>query len=122
MAFGSQAQPDCSAALDLYLAAAGHAEDQAGWLFRAVKHAREGARMRRATLDQIFRKYAAIAKLSEGVSPHSARATFITEALSREHPVEAVQRTVGRAPISTTLSYDKRDQHPRKSACFAVGY
>ena len=65
--------PDCSAALDLYLATAGHAEDRNGWLFRAVKHAREGARMHRATLDQIFRRYAAIAKLPDGVSPHSAR-------------------------------------------------
>ena len=114
--------PDCSAALDLYLEAAGHREDRQGSLFRAVKHAREGAGLHRATLDQIFRKYAALAKLPEGASPHSARATFITEALSRDHPAEAVQQTVGHAHISTTLAYDKRDQHPRKSASFVVRY
>jgi hypothetical protein len=33
-----------------------------------------------------------------------------------------VQRTVGHAHISTTLAYDKREDHPRKSASFAVGY
>jgi integrase len=56
------------------------------------------------------------------VTPHAARATFITEALEKEHPAEAVQRTVGHAHISTTLAYDKREDHPRKSASFAVGY
>jgi site-specific recombinase XerD len=50
------------------------------------------------------------------------RATLITEALERGHPAEAVQRTVGHAHISTTLAYDEREHHPRKSASFVVGY
>ena len=69
-----------------------------------------------------FQKYARLVGVPEGVTPHSARATFITEALEHDHPAEAVQRTVGHASVTTTLAYDKRDHHPRKSASFAVRY
>jgi site-specific recombinase XerD len=116
--------PNCTAALDVYLAAAGHGGDPDAWLFRQVKHKVKRARapMHRATFDQVFRKYAALATLPPGTTPHAARATFITEALEKEHPAEAVQNTVGHAHISTTLAYDKRENHPRKSASFVVGY
>jgi len=116
--------PNCTAALDAYLAASRHGDAPDAWLFRQVKHQekRAGAPMHRATFDQVFRKYANLAALPPGTTPHSARATFITEALEKEHPAEAVQNTVGHAHISTTLAYDKRENHPRKSASFVVGY
>lgn len=114
--------PNCQAALDAYLAVAGHGGNPDDYLFRQIKHKREGKPMHRATFDQVFRKYAALVELPPGVTPHAARATFITEALEKEHPAEAVQRTVGHAHISTTLAYDKREHHPRKSASFVVGY
>ncbi len=55
-----------------------------------------------------------------GVTPHSARATFITQALENKCPIEAVQKTVGHALIKTTQMYDKRDLNYRESASFAV--
>jgi integrase len=114
--------PNCQAALDTYLAVAGHGGNPNEYLFRQVKHKRTGMPMHRSTFDQVFRKYAVLAELPPGITPHAARATFITEALEKEHPAEAVQRTVGHAHISTTLAYDKREHHPRKSASFVVGY
>jgi site-specific recombinase XerC len=57
-----------------------------------------------------------------GVTPHSTRATFITEALENNCPIEAVQRSVGHKKISTTQMYDKRHRKHRDSASFFVKY
>jgi site-specific recombinase XerC len=56
------------------------------------------------------------------VTPYSARVTFITEALDRKCPIEAVQASVGHSHIATTKMYDKRKPHYRESASFAVQY
>ena len=56
------------------------------------------------------------------ITPHSARATFTTEALEKGVPIEAVQRTVGHSNISTTKMYDKRTLKHRESASFAVSF
>jgi site-specific recombinase XerC len=56
------------------------------------------------------------------VRSHSARATFITEALERKCPIEAVQESVGHRHISTTKMYDKRKLSYRESASFVVQY
>ncbi len=116
--------PECVAALSAYLAAAGHGGDRNAYLFQPVKSGRAvvGKPLRRETLDHVFRKHARAAGLPAGITPHSARATFITEALSHDHAAEAVQKTVGHASVTTTLAYDKREQHPRRSASFAVSY
>ena len=58
----------------------------------------------------------------EGTTPHSARATFITQALENNCPIEAVQKSVGHSQIKTTQMYDKRIQKYRESASFAVRY
>ena len=116
--------PECQAALTDYLAEAGHGDERDAYLFQSVKSGRAvaGKPLLRQTIDAVFRKHAKAAGLPAGITPHSARATFITEALSHDHAAEAVQRTVGHASITTTLAYDKRDNHPRKSASFAVRY
>ncbi len=78
--------------------------------------------MSRKEFGRIFTRYRDAAGLSGKVTPHSARATFITEALERNHPLEDVQRTVAHSCTTTTLSYDKRANNPRKSASFVVNY
>ena len=73
-------------------------------------------------VSKLFHRYARAAGLPLGVTPHSARATFITEALDRKCPIEAVQASVGHRHIATTQMYDKRKLHYRESASFAVQY
>lgn len=73
-------------------------------------------------LCSLIRKYAGQAGLPQGVRPHTARATFITQALERKCPIEAVQRSVGHSRLSTTQMYDKREVHHRESASFVVQY
>lgn len=63
-----------------------------------------------------------IAGLPPGVTRHTVRATFITQALEKNCPIEAVKRSVGHSNISTTQMYDKRTMKHRESASFAVAY
>ncbi len=70
----------------------------------------------------MFHRHARDAGRPLGVTPHSARATFITEALDRKCPIEAVQASIGHRHIATTKMYDKRTLHYRESASFAVRY
>ena len=58
----------------------------------------------------------------QGTTPHSARATFITQALENNCPLDAVQKSVGHSQIKTTQMYDKRVAKYRESASFAVRY
>lgn len=112
-------------ALREYLRVAGHEEDKNSYLFLPVKHAPNDAdasrKLSRKTIDYLFKKYAKAA-LIDGVTPHSARATFITQALENNCPIEAVQKSVGHAQIKTTQMYDKRLAKYRESASFAVRY
>ena len=105
-----------------YLAEAGHGEDRGAYLFVRVRRPDPGKPLTGVQAWKIFRKYAKKADLPEGVTPHSARATFITQALEQGCPIDAVQRSVGHAHISTTQMYDKRGFQHRDSASFAVRY
>ena len=108
-----------------YLRLAGHEDNKNSYLFLPVKHAPrtsdKNRKLSRKTIDYLFKKYAKLAML-DGVTPHSARATFITQALENNCPIEAVQKTVGHAQIKTTQMYDKRVAKYRESASFAVRY
>lgn len=98
-------------ALDKYLSMPGHGDDRDEFLFLPVRHAPgtsdKKRKLNRKTVNYLFKKYAKLAGV-HGVTPHSARATFITQALENNCPIEAVQKTVGHAQIKTTQMYDKR--------------
>lgn len=109
--------------LDNYLAVAGHRDQRDAPLLQAAQaRFRKGEPLTRKRVHDIFHCYAEKAGLPEGVRPHTARATFITQALERKCPIEAVQRSVGHSKISTTQMYDKREIHHRESASFIVQY
>jgi len=111
--------------LSQYLAEAGHWECQSDFLFLPVKSGYKASdpkrKLSRRTIDHLFNKYAKKVGIA-GITPHSARATFITQALENNCPIEAVQKTVGHSQIKTTQMYDKRTAKYRESASFAVRY
>lgn len=109
-------------ALRAYLAQSGHAAERESPLFLAVQRAERRKPLTSRQVSKLFHRYAHEASLPLGVTPHSARATFITEALDRKCPIEAVQASVGHRHIATTKMYDKRKLHYRESASFAVQY
>ena len=111
--------------INSYLNVAGHGMENSSYLFFTVRNAPNCSaperKLSRKTVDYLFKKYAKQASLY-GVTPHSARATFITQALENNCPIEAVQKTVGHSQIKTTQMYDKRRTKYRESASFAVRY
>lgn len=114
---------ECQIALRRYLEAAGHGEDRDGVLFRAVKSGRNtGAPLLRQRFYQIFKRYALAVGLNASITPHSARATFITQAYEAGLQGEDIQRTVGHASITTTEGYNRTAKRHRKSASFGVRY
>lgn len=114
--------PECVSAIQDYLEAAGHGHDRNGYLFRRVKHPVKSQHMSRSQFNNLFKKYAQLTKMPDGVVPHSARATLITQALENEADPVDVRNTVGHSSIITTLMYDKRKFHPKRSASFTVDY
>ncbi len=114
--------------IEEYLAAARHAGDADGPLFRPVRNNARGPQSMRRHLhpdviDRILRKYAraALGK-ARGYSAHSMRATFITTALENGASLEDVQEAVGHADPSTTKQYDRRGFNPEKAASFFANY
>jgi site-specific recombinase XerD len=98
----------------------GHGREKDAPLIMSVQrdYLREPLRCRQ--VNYLFHKYARMAKLPDGIRTHSARATFITNALENGAKIEAVQKSVGHEKINTTQMYDKRLVNQRESASFAV--
>ena len=81
-----------------------------------------GAPLLRQRFYQIFKRYALAVGLDASITPHSARATFITQAYEAGLQGEDIQRTVGHASITTTEGYNRTAKRHRKSASFGVRY
>lgn len=109
-------------ALRAYLVIGHHEVERESPLFLTVRRGERRKPLTSRLVGKLFHYYARKAGLPLGVTPHSARATFITEALDRKCPIEAVQASVGHRHIATTKMYDKRKMHYRESASFAVRY
>jgi site-specific recombinase XerD len=118
--------PQTSQRIEEYLAAAGHADDRDGPLFRPVRGNQVRTEARRAlhpgAIARALGRYARRLGLGPGYSAHSMRATFITTALNNGASLEDVQRDVGHADPSTTKLYDRRGHNPERSAAFFATY
>jgi site-specific recombinase XerD len=118
--------PQTAARLRDYLAAAGHAGDIDGPLFRPLSHNGKATLRRRAmdpdAIDRVVRKYATKLGLARGYSAHSMRATFITTTLENGASLEDVQKAAGHRDASTTKLYDRRGYNPEKAASFFASY
>ena len=114
---------ECQIAIDAYLSTALHKNDPSSPLFRVIKTGRNfWAPISRKQFYNVFKKYIRLAGLPNNITPHSARATFITEAFEAWIPWEDIQRTAGHASITTTEWYNHSAQKLRKSASFGVNY
>jgi site-specific recombinase XerD len=112
-----------------YLAAAGHAGNLQGPLFRPVKNNRTRTLAKplhpASVYHNVVRRYARVLGLTDvipGLCVHSLRATAATNALAHEADIAKVQEWLGHADISTTRIYDKRQSRPEDSPTFKVRY
>ena len=112
---------EATIAIDRYLAAVAHGQDQQAYLFQRTQRP-DGKKLSYNTIEQMFQHYAKQVGLPLGATLHSARATFITEALQNNCALEDVQASVAHADISTTQMYDKRVRGYKESASFKVHF
>ena len=110
--------------LDNYISQAPHLIDANDSipLFTRIRVTKPIKPLNRSSFNRIFSHYIKLAGLPSNITPHSARATFITEALRNNCAIEHVQHSVGHANVTTTLMYDKRKSNYKDSASFAVKF
>ena len=115
---------ELQAALREYLSKVAHSKEPGAPMFIGTKNKNARLPLATSSIRDIFKSYLKLSGIPnyQKYSVHSARATFITEALRNNCPVENVQRTVTHANISTTLMYDTRKQEAKNSASFKVSF
>ncbi len=94
-------------------------------LFSAIRNNRTGELGRALDPSMIFyvvRKYAKLAGIQSRVSPHSCRATAISNARDHNVPDRAIQEFAGWASPDMITRYDKRRSAIEKSAAHAIAY
>ncbi len=70
----------------------------------------------------LVKKYAKLAGINKEISPHSFRATYVTESLKMGIPLEHVQQSVGHSSVVTTLRYNRKVSSLRDSPARKLGY
>ncbi len=95
------------------------------WLFTPLKNPRGGGLDRALDPSGIFylvRRYAKLAGIQSRISPHSCRATAISNARDRHVPDRAIQEFAGWASPDMITRYDKRRTAAERSASRAIDY
>lgn len=94
-------------------------------LFTAIRNNRTGDLGKPLDPSMIFyivRRYAKLAGIQNRVSPHSCRATAISNARDHNVPDRAIQEFAGWASPDMITRYDKRKSAIEKSAAHAIVY
>ncbi len=94
-------------------------------LFSPIRNNRTGTRDKPLDGSLVFyivRKYARLAGVANRVSPHSCRATAISNARDRNVPDRAIQEFAGWASPDMITRYDKRKTAVEKSAAHSIRY
>ncbi|MCK5882347.1 MAG: tyrosine-type recombinase/integrase [Bacteriovoracaceae bacterium] len=121
--------PTCVEALEHYLSlmveeGRGHCPDD--WLFQPTKNPKNpnelNKRLNPKTINEILDQYGRKIGLNFKISPHSARATFITELLDLGTDIYRVAREVNHSSVRTTQEYDKRRKKITESPVFKLRF
>ena len=112
--------------IDSYTAAAGHALDLDGALFRGTR-TMNGAMSEKAiayrSVYDVIKRYAVEANIPVAeFCVHSLRATAATNALDNGSDIAKVQEWLGHSNVATTRLYDKRKTRAEDSPTFRVTY
>jgi integrase/recombinase XerD len=106
--------------IDQFVSLSGHSENEEAPLFPSFSRRNRVNQLTRDLTRQavfkIWNKYCPVAN----ATPHSARATFTTNAFKRDLPLQDIQNTVGHRNPKTTLMYNKSEKSYRKSAALTA--
>lgn len=114
--------PECHSALLKHLERSQITDELEAYIFTAMYNGKPEKPLSRKQCWTIFNAYALKAGLPDGVYPHVARSTFITEAFENGVQGEAIQRTVGHSSITTTEGYNHTTIKHRDSASLKMGF
>jgi len=89
--------------------------DTSPYLFISVSRNGFGQHLSRNSIEDIVKKYAALAGISKRVTPHTLRHSFATALIKKWADIRAVQTLLGHASITTTQIYTHvDDKHLQK--------
>lgn len=93
------------------------------FLLQSAPYARNSKPVNTATIYRIVTQYARGAGVSKRVSPHSCRATVISQLLEKEVSPRSVADLAGHSSIQTTVGiYDKKRDALTNQAAFKISY
>jgi integrase/recombinase XerD len=100
-----------------------HPED---WIFRPTKNPLDSTYLIKPlnpkSVDYIIKSWCRKAGITQNISPHSARASYIGSALENGVDLYKISRDVGHASVKTTEEYNKRRQKLSESPTFGLGF
>lgn len=108
-----------------YMASKGRPIGPNDYLFQASKHSEGNTTNRKLShtaLGYIVKKWARQVNIGKRITPHSARATFISSLLENGEDIYSVAQAVNHADVRTTARYDKRKQNFNKSPVFGLKF
>ena len=107
-----------------YMADKGRSIGPNDYLFQASKcgESAPGKPLSHTALGYIVKKWARKVNLAKRITPHSARATFISSLLENGEDIYSVAQAVNHADVRTTARYDKRKQNFNKSPVFGLKF
>ena len=121
--------PICIEALDTYLIwmkNKGREHGPMDWIFQPSHNPSNPSYVNKPlnpkTINNILNSYAKKIGLNFNISPHSARATFISELLDAGVDIYSVAREVNHSSVKTTQEYDKRRKKIADSPILKLKY
>lgn len=95
------------------------------FLFQPTKNSHSGKlqkKLSHTALGYIVKKWARKVNPSKRITPHSARATFISSLLEGGEDIYTVAQTVNHSDVRTTQRYDKRSRNFKRSPVFSLNF
>jgi integrase/recombinase XerD len=97
----------------------------ADFLFQPTKNSHKGEvkkKLSHTALGYIVRKWARRVSKDKRITPHSARATFISSLIENGEDIYYISQLVNHADVRTTQRYNKRRRNHRKNPIFNLNF
>jgi integrase/recombinase XerD len=95
------------------------------FLFQSIKNCRGGLvnkKLSSSAVGYIVKKWAKRINKNKRITPHSARATFISSLIDNGEDIYYVSQLVNHADVRTTQRYDKRKRNFRNNPIFNLNF
>ncbi|RLA64333.1 MAG: hypothetical protein DRQ88_03825 [Epsilonproteobacteria bacterium] len=121
--------PECVEVIENYICwmeSIGRKIDSDKWIFQPTKNPNDPKKLVRPlapkSVDYIISVHCKKAGISERISPHSARATYIGSSLEAGSDLLTVSQDVGHSSVKTTEEYNRRRRKLKESPAYGLKY